>query len=46
MNVIISEGLLDEEFVKTRCENFEELKKVVEKYSPEVVEDISGVPQT
>ena len=44
MNVIINEGLLDEEFVKTRCENFEELKKVVEKYSPEVVEDISGVP--
>jgi len=31
INVIISEGLYDEEFVKNRTENFEAMKKVVEK---------------
>ena len=35
MNVIISEGLEDREFVETRTENYEELKKVVAKYPPE-----------
>lgn len=27
MNVFINEGLIDEEFIKTRTEGFEELKK-------------------
>jgi len=44
MNVIISEKLLDEEFVKTRTENFEAMKKVVEKYTPEYVEKITTIP--
>ena len=44
MNVIISEGLEDKEFVKERTEGFEELKKAVEKYTPEYVEGISGIP--
>ena len=44
MNVIISEKLHDEEFVKTRTENFEALKKVVEKYTPEYVEKITTIP--
>jgi len=44
MNVIISEGLYDEEFVKNRCENFEGLKGVVKKYTPEAAQKISGVP--
>ncbi len=44
MNVIISERLLDEEFVKTRTEDFEALKKVVSGYTPEKVEKITGIP--
>ncbi len=45
MNVIIGEGLHDEEFVKSRTENFEAMKAVVEKYNPETVERITGIPK-
>ena len=45
MNVIINEGLYDHEFVENRTENFEELKKVVSKYTPEKTEEITGVPK-
>jgi formate dehydrogenase alpha subunit len=44
MQVIISEGLLDEEFIKTRTEDFEAFKKTVSAYDPEKVEKISGIP--
>lgn len=44
MNVILSEGLWDEEFVRQRCENFEAFRKVAEKYTPELVEEITGIP--
>ncbi|MBU1290631.1 MAG: formate dehydrogenase subunit alpha [bacterium] len=44
MNVIISEGLEDKEFIAQRTEGYEELKKTVLKYNPEVVEKITGVP--
>jgi len=44
MNVIISEGLLNEKFVAERTENFEALKATVSKYTPEYVEKISGIP--
>ena len=44
MNVIISEGLLDKEFVENRTEGFAEVAKVLEKYTPEYVEPITGVP--
>ena len=43
MHVIISEGLEDKEFVRTRTENYEELKKVVANYPPEKVAQICGV---
>jgi formate dehydrogenase major subunit len=45
MHVIIEEGLYDEEYVKTRTEGFEELRTVVERYTPEFVEGITGVLQ-
>jgi len=41
MNVIISEGLEDKEFIENRTKNFEELKAVVMKYPPEKVADIT-----
>ncbi len=44
MNVILSEGLQDEEFIKERTEDFDELKKVVEQYTPEKVEEITTIP--
>ena len=42
--VIINEGLLDEEFVARRTDNFEALAKTLERYSPEDVEMITDVP--
>lgn len=44
MNVIISEGLEDREFIAARTEAYAEMKAVVEKYPPERVQEISGVP--
>jgi len=44
MNVVINERLYDEEFIKTRTENFDEFKRVVLKYTPEKVEKITGIP--
>jgi formate dehydrogenase alpha subunit len=44
MNVIISEGLEDRDFVQERTEGYEELRQLVEAYTPERVEEISGIP--
>jgi formate dehydrogenase major subunit len=44
MNVIINEGLADNEFIANRTEGYEEMAKVVEKYTPEYVSAITGVP--
>ncbi len=43
MNVILSEGLEDKEFIKERTEGIEELQEAVKKYTPEYVEQITGV---
>ncbi|UCE99800.1 MAG: formate dehydrogenase subunit alpha, partial [Planctomycetota bacterium] len=43
MNVIISEGLEDKEYVKERTEGFEELKTTIEKYTPKYTSPIVGV---
>ena len=43
MNVIINEDWHDKEFIQERTEGFEELKKGVEKYTPEFAEEITGV---
>ncbi len=44
MHVIIREDLYDKQFVEERTEGFEALKKVVEAYTPEKVQEISGIP--
>jgi formate dehydrogenase alpha subunit len=44
MNVIIGEGLEDKEYIAARTEGFDEMWAVVEKYTPERVEEISGIP--
>jgi len=43
MNVIISEKLYDERFVNERTEGFTELKEHLRKYTPEYVQEITGV---
>jgi formate dehydrogenase alpha subunit len=43
MNVIISEGWHNEEFIKTRCEGFDEFKQTVDRYSPEYAAKITGI---
>uniref|UniRef100_A0A914ZBS7 NADH-ubiquinone oxidoreductase 75 kDa subunit, mitochondrial n=1 Tax=Panagrolaimus superbus TaxID=310955 RepID=A0A914ZBS7_9BILA len=42
-HVIIEENLYDKAFVASRTEGFEEYRKIVEGYTPESVEDITGV---
>jgi len=44
INVILSEGLHDLEFIQRRTRNFESVKKMVGRYSPEHAEKITGVP--
>jgi formate dehydrogenase alpha subunit len=44
MHVIIKEGLHDKEFIENRTEGFDELQKVVEKFTPDRVEQITGIP--
>jgi formate dehydrogenase (NADP+) alpha subunit len=43
MKIIVDEGLLDEEFIKDRSENFENFRKSLEDYDIETVEAITGV---
>lgn len=43
IHVIIKENLYNKEYVKRNTENFEELVKLVEKYTPEYVSNICGV---
>ena len=44
IHVIIKEGLHDKKFIEERTEGFEELAEVVKRYTPEMVEKITGVP--
>ena len=43
-HVILREGLWDRGFVEERCEGFEEFARAVERYTPEHVERITGIP--
>ena len=44
LTFIIRNGSVDKDYVNAHTTGYEELKKVVDKYSPEKVEEISGVP--
>ncbi len=44
MHVIIRDNLHDQAYIAERTENFEALREKVARYTPEVVENISGVP--
>ena len=45
VNVLLREGLVDEEFVRERTEGVEIMSATVRDYTPERVEDICGVDQ-
>ncbi len=45
MNIIINEGWADREFIAERCEGYDELWEVVQRYTPAVVSAITGVPE-
>lgn len=42
--VILKEGLHDRKFIEEWTENFDEWAKSIEKYTPELTEEITGVP--
>ncbi len=42
--VVLDEGLADMDFIQNRTEQFDEWRKVVDKYDLETVEKITGVP--
>jgi len=44
MHVIINENLYAREYIESRTEGFDEVKKTVEKFTPEFVEEITGIP--
>ena len=44
MHIILREGWQDEVFITERTEDFAELKTVLEKYTPAVTSEITGVP--
>lgn len=44
VHVIIKNGWEDKEFIRTRVAGFEEMAKVAETYTPEEVENITGIP--
>jgi formate dehydrogenase alpha subunit len=45
MNVILEENIWDRKFVEDRTEDFDDLVKVVKKYTPDYVERITGVSE-
>jgi len=45
LHVILKEGLENKEFIQQRTENIDMLRQVVSQYTPEKVEEITGVPK-
>lgn len=44
MHVLVRENLYDREFVKSRVEGFDKLLPMIERYTPEYAEEVSGAP--
>jgi len=44
MHIILREGWHDEAFIAERTEGFDELRAIVQKYTPQATSDITGVP--
>jgi formate dehydrogenase major subunit/formate dehydrogenase alpha subunit len=44
MHIILEKGWEDKEFIENRTEGFEEFKAVIDKYTPELVSEITRIP--
>ena len=44
MNVILEEGLQDEEYIREHTEGFDRVREVVSRYTPEAAAEVTGVP--
>jgi formate dehydrogenase major subunit len=44
MHVIVEEGLVDPSFIKDRTQGYEELRRNVKAFSPELMEPVCGIP--
>jgi predicted molibdopterin-dependent oxidoreductase YjgC len=44
MHIVLTNGWEDKSFIEERTEGFEEFKEVVDKYTPEVTSEITGIP--
>jgi assimilatory nitrate reductase catalytic subunit len=44
LNVIVREGLIDGEFIRDRTNGWDETRSMIEKFTPDVASQISGVP--
>ncbi|MCW5960718.1 MAG: molybdopterin oxidoreductase family protein [Pyrinomonadaceae bacterium] len=44
LNVILNDGQIDQEFIDSKTNDWEETKKVIEKYTPDIASEITGVP--
>jgi formate dehydrogenase major subunit len=45
MHVIVHEGLVDEAFIASRTIGYDDLRRNVEGYSPELMAPICGIPR-
>jgi anaerobic selenocysteine-containing dehydrogenase len=43
MHVILEEGLQDDDYIARNCEDFESVREVVSRYTPEDAERVTGV---
>ncbi len=44
INAVITNGWADKEFIRTRVAGYEEMVEVASHYTPEAVEDVTGIP--
>jgi len=44
MNIILQHGWEDREFIATRTEGFDEMKRVIDQFPPEIVAELTSVP--
>jgi formate dehydrogenase alpha subunit len=45
INIIVNKGWADQRFLDERCENYHDLWEVVQKYTPAMVSEITGIPE-
>lgn len=44
INIIVTEGWANEKFIKERCEGYADMWAVTQKYTPDIVSQITGIP--